>query len=139
MYKYLFPLFIFLIIAFNSLTSVYAAEQFQVKNPNQFGVQVIGGDKVGLTVQAIIGNTVTLFYLVGGIGVVVYFLWGAVEWIFSGGDKEKVASARRRMVHALIGLTLLALTFVILNVVGRILNFEPLGVLKIPQLGEEVK
>lgn len=54
------------------------------------------------------------------------FVWGAVDWILSGGDKEKIASARKRITTAIIGLVLLSLTFVVMVVVGQILGIGSL-------------
>lgn len=86
-------------------------------------------------VETIIVNVITIFSAIGGLGVVIYFVWGAVDWILSGGDKEKVANARKKMTHAIIGLVLLSLSYVIINIVGQIVGFNPLGGLQIPGLG----
>jgi hypothetical protein len=54
--------------------------------------------------------------LLGGIMAVaailtfLYLLWGAVEWITSGGDKSKVESARNKITQAILGLIVLAAT-----------------------------
>lgn len=113
-------------------------DSFQIVQPKGAGITVKTG--TGSSAEGNVGmimrNVVSLFFAVGAVGVVIYFLWGAVEWIFSGGDKEKVGNARKRITHSLIGLTLLALSFVIINLVGRIVGFNPLSPLQIPGLGE---
>jgi hypothetical protein len=88
-------------------------------------------------VQTILLNIINLFFTVGGIGVLIFFLWGAVDWIFSGGDKEKVAGARKKMTNAIIGLVLLALSFAIIRTVGAIAGFDRLGNLQIGGLGKQ--
>lgn len=80
-----------------------------------------GGDLGNL-----ISNTITLFFTIGGIGFMIMILWGAVNWILSGGDKEKIAGARKRITTAIIGLVLLSLTFVITIVVGQITGVDAL-------------
>ncbi len=87
------------------------------------------------SIQTIILNVISLFFAVGGIGVVIYFIWGAVDWIMSGGDKEKVANARKKMANSLIGLLLLSLAFAIIRLVGAIAGFDPLGNMQIRGLG----
>lgn len=87
------------------------------------------------SVQIIVLNVISLFFAVGGIGVIIYFIWGAVDWIMSGGDKEKIAGARKKMTNSLIGLLLLSLSFAIIRVVGAIAGFDPLGNLQIRGLG----
>lgn len=88
-------------------------------------------------IEKILVNVITIFFAVGGIGVVVYFVWGAVDWILSGGDKEKTANARKKMTHAIIGLVLLSLSFVIINIIGQVAGFNPLGSLQLRGLGED--
>src|SRR3989344_4367984 len=111
---------------------------FSIEQPPGYGVSISTGNPVSAegAVGTIMKNVVTLLFTVGGIGGVVYFLWGAVDWIFAGGDKEKVASARKKITHALIGLTILALSFVIIRVIGEIVGFNPLGGLQIRGLGD---
>lgn len=43
------------------------------------------------------------FFVVAGIAALVMLLWGALAWVLSGGDKEKVEAARDRMTAAIIG------------------------------------
>jgi hypothetical protein len=50
-------------------------------------------------------------------------VFGAVQWITSGGDKEKIAGARGRIVNAIIGLAILGLAFLIANIIGTIFGF----------------
>src|SRR5689334_21324312 len=53
-----------------------------------FKVEPGGGSSAEGNVGRLMRNVVTILFIVGGVGVVIYFIWGAVEWIFSGGDKE---------------------------------------------------
>jgi len=81
---------------------------------------------------AVFTNIIVLLFTVGAIGFVIMFLWGAVDWILSGGDKEKIAGARKRITTAIAGLVLLSLTFVVMLVVGQILGLKPLYDFKFP-------
>lgn len=47
--------------------------------------------------------------------VVLYFLWGALNYLKSGGNKEEVAAARGMITHAIIGFIILILAFLILQ------------------------
>ena len=60
----------------------------------------------------------TLIFIIALIAVLVMLVWGALQWIFSGGDKEAVASARNRILHALIGLAVLAIAIALVNLAG---------------------
>src|SRR3990172_6255506 len=62
-------------------------------------------------IPALIG----LAFVVGVFAFVFYFLFGAVSWIVAGGDKVAIEVARSRVTHAVVGLTVLLLTFAVLN------------------------
>lgn len=53
--------------------------------------------------------------IVGGIAFILYFLWGGLQWIMAGGDKGKIDEARAKITQGLIGLGLLAASFVIVK------------------------
>lgn len=98
----------------------------------------------GFTIQSnssgnlstLISNTIGIFFAIGGIGFMIMIFWGATNWILSGGDKEKVAGARKRITTAIIGIVLLSLSYVIIYVIGYVLNIEFLqsGTIRIPRL-----
>lgn len=75
---------------------------------------------------------IRLAFIIALIAVLIMLVWGAVQWIFSGGDKEAVAGARNRIIHALIGLAILAVTFAIVNFAGQFVGINILGPLPIP-------
>ena len=98
-----------------------------------------GGNPIGVPSNKLLGdiitNAITILFTVAAVGGLVYFLWGATEWIFSGGDKEKVSNARRRITHALIGLFLIGLAFFLVRFVGQTVGLDPTGALNLPKLG----
>jgi hypothetical protein len=55
----------------------------------------------------LVALVIRLFITVAVIFVLLYLLWGAFDWIVSGGEKERIAKAQRKMTHAVIGLILL--------------------------------
>src|SRR3990167_2172134 len=139
MLKFLiFFLFIFTFFLFPFRVIAHKSD-FDLKIPSGLGITVQPGSTpyAESIVERIIVNVVGIFFAVGGLGVVVYFVWGAVDWILSGGDKEKVANARKKMTHAIIGLVLLSLSFVIINIVGQVVGFNPLGSLQLRNLGND--
>ncbi len=83
-------------------------------------VKAFGFGAEGL--NRLIANVIRLVFTVSAILVVFMILFGAFQWITSGGDKEAVGKARQRITYAIIGIVLLSLTFVILRVLGQILN-----------------
>lgn len=51
--------------------------------------------------------------IVGAIAMILFIIWGAMDWLMSEGDKEKITKARNKITHALIGLGLLVLSYAI--------------------------
>ncbi len=87
-------------------------------------------------IGTLLSNVILLLFTIGGIATLIYFIWGAFDWIVSGGDKEKVAGARKKMTNAIIGLVLLSLSYFIVSLVGEVVGFNPLGPLQIRSLGD---
>ncbi len=93
----------------------------------------IGNNPVGYTdLGDFINKSVSLVFIVAVIAVLIMLVWGGLQWILSGGEKEAVGEARRRIVNALIGLAILAVAFAIAQVAGTFLGFNLFSDLPIP-------
>ena len=46
---------------------------------------------------------IRFFFVVAGLAALIYLLWGSLDWVLSGGDKDKVEKARMKIMAALIG------------------------------------
>ena len=62
--------------------------------------------------------------------VTLYFVFGAFDYARSGGDKEAVAKARKKITHAIIGFILLMFAFLILQFIPQFFNFAGAGIIK---------
>ncbi len=61
------------------------------------------------------------------IGVLIFFfnlISGAIQWISSGGDKEGVSQARKRISNALVGIVILFAIFAIAALIEYFFNIE---------------
>ena len=66
---------------------------------------------------------VNFFILVAGLLMLTYMLWGALDWINSGGDKERLAKAQSKITNAVVGLLLVFVVIVVFGLIaGDILN-----------------
>jgi len=83
-------------------------------------------DSVGLTIENIISNVLGTLTVIGAILFIIYFLWGSVDWITSGGDSGKVTSARNKMVQGAIGLIVLVLAYGLIGLIGTIVGVDVL-------------
>ncbi len=62
-----------------------------------------------------------VFMSVGALAVIIFFIWGAFEWITSGSDSKGAEKARNRIMNAIIGLIILVSSFVIIGFIGEFL------------------
>ena len=93
--------------------AVVLAQEVTIDKPSQ-GFPSLGN---------FITNTLTIAFLVALLVVLAMLIWGAFEWITSGGDKEAVGKARGRIINALIGLAILAIAFALTRVAAQFLGF----------------
>jgi len=67
-----------------------------------------------------------LVLAVSALLVFVYLIWGAIDWITSGGDKGKTEQARQKIVSAVVGLIIVSSSYAILNLALGFLGFGSL-------------
>lgn len=102
----------------------------------------VGGDDPIQGVGKFIGFGINMFILVAGMFLLIYLLWGAFDWISSGGEKERITKAQNKITNALIGMLLVFVVLTVFNLLaGNILGIvTPNGSggfdLKIPTLGQ---
>lgn len=87
----------------------------------------LGGSSVaegGLAVGGLIGAIVGGMLIFGFIIAMIYLLTGAFHWITSGGDKTNLENARGKIIHAIVGLIVLASVWAVMTLVGQFLGIE---------------
>lgn len=131
---------------FSKLTNLYTAALFSllslmmpavvfaqgIKNPV---IGTLGNDptkaKSGALFTSYFVNLWRVIMNIGTIMVMIYFIWGAVEWITSGGDKGKTEAARNRITNAAIGLIILVSSFTIIGFIGKLFFGTDFDILKL--------
>lgn len=66
--------------------------------------------------------------VVGGLAFLLYFLWGGLNWIMAGGDKGKIEESRAKITQGLIGLALLAASYVIVKFLEGAIGLDLLNI-----------
>src|SRR3989344_9616137 len=70
-----------------------------------------------------IGGAIRLFIIVAGLFLLIYMLWGAFDWITSGGEKEKISKAQSKITNAVIGMFLVIVSLTLFTLIaGNILK-----------------
>ncbi len=71
----------------------------------------------------LVGFLINMFLVIAGMFLLLYLLWGAYDWITSGGEKEKIVKAQNKITNALIGIVLVFAVLVVFQLVaGNILG-----------------
>lgn len=55
--------------------------------------------------------------IMGGIATFIYLVYGGIQWVSSGGEKDKVKEARDKITHAIIGMAVLASAWAIFKLI----------------------
>lgn len=92
----------------------------QVTNPALSGGLGRGWDYI----NTIIPRILNIVYIIAVVIFVFIFIVGAFQWITAGGDKGKLAEARGKITHAIIGLLILLFIFLISRLVYLILGVD---------------
>lgn len=118
LYVIFLPLGIF--AATSTLPSVTSTDSFAVTTSTEKPIgevildsldiigQYLGFSDVGLT--TIVARLIRLFLSFIGIILVLIILYAGLIWMLSGGDEEKVATAKKTIINAIIGLIIILLS-----------------------------
>lgn len=81
------------------------------------GTEAIAGDPIE-GIGKLLGLGIRLFITGAGILLLIYMLWGTLDWITSNGEKEKVSKAQNKITFALVGMLLVFVVLVVFGVVA---------------------
>lgn len=76
---------------------------------------------------AIISNIITIITFFSGLAFLVWFIIGALTWISSADQADKLTKAKNQMSSAIVGLIIVILSIPITYVIGKILGFDILS------------
>lgn len=79
-----------------------------------------GSAAIGAVLGSVVGAIIILCFIVAFL----YLLLGGFDWITSGGDKTKLASARDKITNALIGLVIVGTVWAITVLVGQFVGID---------------
>lgn len=97
--------------------------QEQVVVPSGIPKQLSGGlDSSG---KAFIQTGYQYLFLAALVLAVIFIIFSGIQFITSGGDSEKLAEARKRLIYSIIGLVIVLLAFVIVSAVVRSVGGNP--------------
>ena len=82
------------------------------------------GANANHVVNVLTKSIVTDLFVIATIAALFFLIWGGISWASSGGEKEKLEKARKKIIYAIIGLCIVFLSFFIINTVGEVLGVK---------------
>lgn len=86
----------------------------------------------GISLANIVTATVGIMLGVAGILSFLYLLWGGIQWITAGGDKDALQKARKKITQALLGLAIVFSAYALVYIVQVLFNVDLIQVNFIP-------
>lgn len=98
------------------------AQAKEITNP------ALGKDIIGLSPGAGLAFYIAQLWktvvIVGGLAVMLYLIWGGLQWLMAGGDKAKLEEAHHKITNSLIGLGVLVASFAVIYFIGGVLKID---------------
>jgi hypothetical protein len=70
----------------------------------------------------LLSGLLSFVMVIAAIMLLIYLVWGGIEWITSGGDKAKTESARNKITQGIIGMIVLGSTLAVFGLVQSFLG-----------------
>jgi hypothetical protein len=80
----------------------------------------------GLKPSGLISGIINIVLGIAGIIAFIWLLWGGLQWILSGGDKEGTEKARKRITAALVGLAIVFSAYALIFIVRALFGVDVL-------------
>jgi heme/copper-type cytochrome/quinol oxidase subunit 2 len=85
-----------------------------------------GAESPQAAFSSLLSAGITIFFIVGGLAALVFMLWGAFDYIASGGEQEKIQQAQAKMMYAAIG----AILIIVVLAGWTVITGDILGIIK---------
>lgn len=78
-------------------------------------------------IPVVIQNLVNALIIIAGVVCVFLIMWAGYKFIMSEGDPEKVATARKTFIYALVGFLVVLMSFFFLNFIAEFTGVESIA------------
>lgn len=99
--------------------------QFKLDQFKNFkGYEFEPTDALAPKLDSVLSNVIGIITFISGLAFLFYFFIGAINWITSAGDAEKLKTAQRMILNAIIGLTITAVAYPAIYVISQLLGLN---------------
>ncbi len=71
-------------------------------------------------IPVVFQNIVNWALIFAGVAALFFVIYAGIKYIRSGGEEEKIKSARETLTYAIIGLVVILLSFAIINIISAV-------------------
>lgn len=75
-------------------------------------------------IGAFISNGITVAIAIAALVAFAFLVWGGIQWITSGGDKNQYEAARNRITYALVGLAIVAAAWAVMQLISKFVGVD---------------
>jgi len=79
----------------------------------------------GGTIGNVVSEFLPILFFAASALTAVYFIYGAIQYIYSGGDPKSKEAAQKKITYAILGFTLVTLSFLFSQFLGRLITISP--------------
>jgi TRAP-type C4-dicarboxylate transport system permease small subunit len=72
-----------------------------------------------ISLDKLVQFAVSIIFTLAIILALGYLIYGAVQWIISEGDKQKVQTARQAIIYSIVGLVIIFMSFFIISLISH--------------------
>lgn len=91
---------------------------------NEGDVEKMGGK----VLSPLIARLWQVMVILGGLLVLIFLIWGAFDWLSSGGDEKKLEGAKDKITNAIVGMVILAGSFAIVSLLENVFGFSIINI-----------
>jgi len=91
---------------------------------SKLGGTVQTGKGFAENIGGLISSVLTFVMLIAALMILIYMIWGGIQWVTSGGDSGKTEEARNKITAAVVGLIILAAAWAVFLIVINFLGFS---------------
>ncbi len=89
----------------------------------KLGNAAVGGEGANI-LSRMLANLINLAFVIGGVIFLFMLLRGGLQYLSSGGDKEALQNAQKRIFTALTGLVILFSTYAIIGIISAVFGIN---------------
>jgi len=81
-------------------------------------------DRLSINIGTFITELLPYIFLVAGILLLLFLLYGGLTLMTAGGDPKKVEGAKSKITGALIGFVIIFISFWVVQIIARVLGIQ---------------